>query len=176
MRTLIELYDERPLENVLGPEVFRPERVVYVCSPRVYKDRELHRGLEDYFAHRGLDLSLEFVKADVYRAEAILNTLRQVVRSHPDCAMDITGGTDAVLYAPGVLGAEAREAVAASRLPAARLGLLVGISSGAAFAAALRLSRLPENAGKRIVALLPDTGERYLSTILFAFDEYPAEI
>lgn len=106
MRTLIELYDERPLENVLGPEVFRPERVVYVCSPRVYKDRELHRGLEDYFAHRGLDLSLEFVKADVYRAEAILNTLRQVVRSHPDCAMDITGGTDAVLYAAGMLGAE----------------------------------------------------------------------
>ena len=75
-----------------------------------------------------------------------------------------------------VLTVEDREAVAASRLLAARLGLLVGISSGAAFAAALRLSRLPENAGKRIVALLPDTGERYLSTILFAFDEYPAEI
>lgn len=75
-----------------------------------------------------------------------------------------------------VLTVEDREAVAASRLLAARLGLLVGISSGAAFAAALRLSRLPENAGRRIVALLPDTGERYLSTILFAFDEYPAEI
>lgn len=75
-----------------------------------------------------------------------------------------------------VLTVEDREAVAASRLLAARLGLLVGISSGAAFAAALRLSRLPENAGRRIVALLPDTGERYLSTILFAFDEYPAQI
>ena len=65
------------------------------------------------------------------------------------------------------------DAIRTSRELAAKEGLLVGISSGAAVWAAAELAKLPEYEGKTIVALLPDTGERYLSTILYAFEEYP---
>ena len=74
---------------------------------------------------------------------------------------------DTTVY-DGVIPVSADDAGATARARAAQEGLLVGISSGAAAWAALELAKKPEWAGKTIVALLPDTGERYLSTWLFA--------
>ena len=74
-----------------------------------------------------------------------------------------------------VMGVPDDEAIRAGRELAATEGLLAGISSGAAVYAARKLAQRPEFAGKMIVVLLPDTGERYLSTELFAFDAYPLE-
>ena len=65
------------------------------------------------------------------------------------------------------------DAIRTSRELSKTEGLLVGISSGAAMFAATQLAQRPENRGKNIVVLLPDTGERYLSTVLYAFNEYP---
>lgn len=72
-----------------------------------------------------------------------------------------------------IIAVTSDDAIRTSRLAARSEGLLVGISSGAALHAAIELARLPENEGKTIVAILPDTGERYLSTLLYAFDDYP---
>ena len=72
-----------------------------------------------------------------------------------------------------VVTVENDDAIRTGRELARLDGLLVGISSGASAYAASVVAQRPENKGKRIVALLPDTGERYLSTVLYAFDEYP---
>lgn len=76
-------------------------------------------------------------------------------------------------YVDEIFQVDNDQAILTSRQLAQSEGLLVGISSGAAVFAASELAKRPENKGKRIVTLLPDTGERYLSTVLYAFEEYP---
>lgn len=77
------------------------------------------------------------------------------------------------MYVDEIFQVDNDQAILTGRQLAQSEGLLVGISSGAAVFAASELAKRPENKGKRIVTLLPDTGERYLSTILYAFEEYP---
>ena len=72
-----------------------------------------------------------------------------------------------------ILDIDNDDAIRMGRILAQKEGLLVGLSSGAAVVGALKIAQRKENAGKKIVVLLPDTGERYLSTVLYAFDEYP---
>ena len=72
-----------------------------------------------------------------------------------------------------VFDVENDDAIRTGREVAQSEGLLVGISAGAALYAAIQVAKRPENKGKKIVVLLPDTGERYLSTVLYAFEDYP---
>ena len=76
-------------------------------------------------------------------------------------------------YIDEVFDVENDDAIRTGREIAQSEGLLVGISAGAALYAAIQVAKRPENKGKKIVVLLPDTGERYLSTVLYAFEDYP---
>ena len=106
MKTLIELYDERPLENVLSTEVFRPERTVFLCPPEVAGNRELQGKLREYFRHRGVACECAFLSVSLLDAEAVAKRLGEVIEGYDDCALDIAGGTDAALFAGGLVCAE----------------------------------------------------------------------
>lgn len=118
------------------------------------------------------------------RALKALNPAIEVVAVEPEESQVLAGGSHSphriqgigagfvpVNYDPAVvnkvMAVNSDQAVEGARMLAAREGLLAGFSSGAALMAAVKLASQPENEGKIIVALLPDTGDRYLSTTLF---------
>ena len=113
----------------------------------------------------------------VYAVEPATSPVLNGGKSGPHKIQGIGAGFIPKTYDPsvidGVVDVQNDDAILAGRQLAQLDGLLVGISSGAAAFAATELAKRPENKGKKIVALLPDTGERYLSTVLYAFDEYP---
>lgn len=102
MDTLIELYDDRAIENVLGVETFKPKRVVYVAPADIATDRRHLDVLNRFFTRRGLSLEIEFVGCSVYKADRVLEQLEKIHSKYPDCAVDITGGSDAALFAAGM--------------------------------------------------------------------------
>ena len=88
--------------------------------------------------------------------------------SHPDAGKTTLTEKSFLHLYDEIIAVENDDAFATGRLIGHKEGVLVGISSGAAVWAAIQLAKRPENAGKNIVVLLPDTGDRYLSTPLFA--------
>ena len=107
MNALIELYDERAIENVLAADMFRPQRIIYLCPTEVAQSRERQEQIGDFFRHRGWNPELIFVEASQYKVDRILRQLLMISEKFPDCALDVTGGSDAELFAAGLFAAKA---------------------------------------------------------------------
>ena len=106
MKTLIELFDETPIENVLAADVFHPERVIYLCPSEIAQDRVKHRKLREYFASHGLSAEVIFQDTSLFHADKVERQIRRVLEEYPDCAIDIAGGSDAALFAAGFVCSE----------------------------------------------------------------------
>ena len=106
MDTLIELYDERAIENILAPEMFRPQRIIYLCPEDVAQDRSRQDKLRAFFQHRGWEPELIFMTTSLFKADRILRQLLTIGEKYPGCAVDVTGGSDAALFAAGMFSAQ----------------------------------------------------------------------
>ena len=106
MNTLIERYDERAIENILAPDMFRPERIIYLCPAEIAQNRNRQEKLKAFFLHRGWEPELIFMEASLFKADRILRQLLTIGEKYPDCAVDVTGGSDAALFAAGMFSAQ----------------------------------------------------------------------
>ncbi|MBE6942043.1 MAG: DUF1887 family protein [Ruminococcaceae bacterium] len=107
MNTLIELYDERTIENVLAADMFRPQRIIYLCPTEVAQNKEQQKTIRSFFRHRGWEPELYFIEASLYKVDRIVRQLLTISEKYPDCALDVTGGSDAELFAAGMFAAKA---------------------------------------------------------------------
>ena len=106
MNTLIELYDERANENILAPDMFRPARIVYLCPAEIAQDKVRQDKIRDFFHRRGWDPELIFLESSLFKADRILRQLLTINEKYPDCALDVTGGSEAALFASGMFAAK----------------------------------------------------------------------
>ena len=106
MHTLIELYDTSPIRNVLSTIMFRPKEMILVCPPEVAEDPENKRSLKQFFKYLDVDVKLTLVPVTMLDATKTARVLLEILESHKDCAIDISGGTDAALFAAGYVSGE----------------------------------------------------------------------
>ena len=106
MDTLIELYDERAIENILAPDMFRPQRIIYLCPKEIAQDRNRQEKLKTFFLRRRWEPELIFVEASLFKADRILRQMLTIGEKYPNCALDVTGGSDAALFAAGMFAAQ----------------------------------------------------------------------
>ena len=107
MNTLIELYDERAIENVLAADMFRPKRIIFLCPTEVAQSWQRQNQIGDFFRHRGWNPELNFVETSQFEVDSILQQLLTISEKFPGCALDVTGGSDAELFAAGMFAARA---------------------------------------------------------------------
>jgi cysteine synthase A len=188
IRVAIELKEKTPgavilqqFENPANPAIHKK-----TTGEEIWRDTE---GKVDIFvAGVGTGGTITGVGEALKTHNATVKTVAVEPKSSPVLSGGIAGphkiqgigaGFQPIIYQPRwvdqIIQVSDDEAIKTSRELARTEGLLVGISSGAAVFAAVQLAKLPENQEKMIVVLLPDTGERYLSTVLYAFEEYPID-
>ena len=106
MNTLIELYDDRANENILASDMFRPQRIIYLCPTEIAQDKGRQKKIRAFFQHRGWDPELIFLESSLFKADRILRQLLTISEKYPDCALDVTGGSDAALFAAGMFASK----------------------------------------------------------------------
>lgn len=101
MSTLVELYDERPIENVLSTEMFRPAQTILMIPYEFKDDDAYQQKLQQYMKFRKIKNAYSFVVANMYDPEEVYEKLERIIQTYDDVTIDITGGTDAALFATG---------------------------------------------------------------------------